>query len=121
MASPSPPGETSQLRMRKEDSSANGSFENINAKLRNPLAGLTHAQLIADGESFAKSYDLEYLSELFQKGALIAQDPLAFETLPLLTEDDKEALRREITYKWSQPNTLYYLVILCSSTLADLW
>lgn len=127
MASPSPHGEKSQLQKREGDSSlseqvpsANASFENINAKLKNPLAGLTHAQLIADGESFAKSHDLGHLTELFQKGALVAQNPLAFETLPLLTDEDKEVLRREVTHRWDQPKMLYYLVILCSSMLVHL-
>ncbi|KAF8891725.1 hypothetical protein BD779DRAFT_1512721, partial [Infundibulicybe gibba] len=49
---------------------------------------------------------------------LVAQDPLAFDTLPLLDEDDKAALRHEITHKWSQPAMLYYLVILCSVAAA---
>ncbi|KAF5386171.1 hypothetical protein D9615_002387 [Tricholomella constricta] len=94
------------------------STENINAKLANPLLGLSQAKLIADGERFAKSHNLGYLSELFQKGALVAQDPLAFDSLPLLTDEDKEALRHEITHKWSQPRMLYYLVILCSVAAA---
>ncbi|KAI3606087.1 mfs sugar transporter, partial [Moniliophthora roreri] len=54
----------------------------------------------------------------FQKGALVAQDPTAFESLSILTEEDKELLRRETTHKWSHPRTLYYLVVVCSMAAA---
>ncbi|ETW80957.1 major facilitator superfamily [Heterobasidion irregulare TC 32-1] len=86
----------------------------LNVKLANPLAGLSHEQLISDAAEFARTHGLEHLTEEFKKGALIAQDPAAFESLPLLTEEDRVHLRRELTNKWDQPATLYYLVILCS-------
>lgn len=75
-------------------------IENLNAKLANPLAGLSHEQLIKDGEAFALKNGLQDLSELFKKGALVAQDPLAFEGLPLLVDEEKQALRDEISNKW---------------------
>ncbi|KAJ7594734.1 hypothetical protein C8J56DRAFT_927513 [Mycena floridula] len=90
------------------------SSENINAKLANPLAGLSYDQLIADGEKFAKEHELGHLSAVFSKAALVAQDPTAFESIPLLDEDDKIALRREIDSPWDQPKILYYTVALCS-------
>ncbi|KAF5370870.1 hypothetical protein D9758_002077 [Tetrapyrgos nigripes] len=90
----------------------------LNIKLANPLAGLSHEQLMDDGKQFAESHGLSDLTLEFQKGALVAQDPLAFESLPLLDEDDKNALRREITHKWDQPKVLYYLVALCSMAAA---
>lgn len=46
------------------------------AKLANPLIGLTHEQLLADGAQFAKEHGLGHLTELFQKGAVVAQDPM---------------------------------------------
>ncbi|KAG6828748.1 hypothetical protein H0H87_001007 [Tephrocybe sp. NHM501043] len=91
---------------------------NINQKLANPLSGWSHEELRADGELFAMSHGLEHLSELFQKGALAAQDPQAFETISFLSEEEKESLRRELTHKWDQPKMLYYLVILCSVAAA---
>lgn len=119
--SPSPNAHSEKLVAQKgedetsfRENTAQASNENINVKLANPLTGIPHKQLMLDGENFAKSHGLGHLSELFQKGALVAQDPLAFETLPLLTSEEKEVLRREITHKWSQPKMLYYLVILCS-------
>ncbi|KAI0062831.1 hypothetical protein BV25DRAFT_469992 [Artomyces pyxidatus] len=90
----------------------------INAKLANPLAGRSHEQLMADGEAFARDHGLGHLSEEFKKGALVAQDPTAFETLPLLDDADRAVLRRELTHRWDQPGTLYYLVILCSVAAA---
>lgn len=54
------------------------------------------------------------ISDLLKKGALVAQDPATFEAIEELSEDDKIALRREITHKWSQPRMLYFTVILCS-------
>ena len=92
--------------------------KDTNEKLSNPLTGLTHEQLMADGELFAREHGLGHLTEEFKKGALVAQDPLAFETLPLLTEEDREALRHEIDHKWDQPRMLYYLVVLCSVAAA---
>ncbi|KAK7472875.1 hypothetical protein VKT23_000983 [Stygiomarasmius scandens] len=102
----------------KEHHATNDRFKDVNVKLANPLAGLSHEQLMEDGKAFAESHDLGDLVLEFQKGALVAQDPLAFEDLPLLDEDDKATLRREVTHKWDQPKTLYYLVVLCSLAAA---
>ncbi|KAI0696769.1 hypothetical protein C8T65DRAFT_583196 [Cerioporus squamosus] len=90
----------------------------LNAKLENPLANLTHEQLLADAAEFATTHDLGEFTETIQKGALLAQDPAAFETLPMLTEEDRRVLRREFTHRWDHPKTLYYLVIMCSVAAA---
>jgi hypothetical protein len=87
---------------------------NVNAKLENPLAGIPQQQLMADGAAFAEAHNLGHLKDLFSKAALVAQDPLGYENIPLLTAEDKEALRMEVTHKWKQPKVLYYLVVLCS-------
>ena len=89
-----------------------------NVKLANPLIGIPHDQLMADAAKFAKEHNLGHLEEEFKKGALVAQDPTLFESLPLLTEEDKAILRRELTHRWDQPIQLYYLVILCSLSAA---
>ena len=88
--------------------------QNLNAKLANPLEGIPRGQLAEDGRNFAREHGMEHLAEEFSKGALIAQDPYAFETLAQLTEQDKEVLRRERTHRWDHPITLYYLAVLCS-------
>ncbi|KAH8995274.1 MFS sugar transporter [Lactarius hatsudake] len=93
-------------------------ISNINAKLANPLAGLSHEELMASGAEFARTHGLGHLEEVFKKGALAAQDPLVFENVPYFTEDDKKIFRRELTHRWDHPGTLYYLVILCSVAAA---
>jgi hypothetical protein len=88
--------------------------ENVNAKLANPLAGIPRDQLMRDGAHFARHYGLGHLEKQFSKGALVAQDPDGFETLDILSEKEREVLRREATHQWSQPFTLYWLVVMCS-------
>ena len=51
---------------------------------------------------------------LLQKGALVAQDPPAFEQIAELDEVELDALRNEVLHKWRQPRSLYFTVILCS-------
>ncbi|KAF8606306.1 hypothetical protein BDV93DRAFT_489755 [Ceratobasidium sp. AG-I] len=91
---------------------------NVNAKLANPLAGIPHAKLEEMALAFALSHGLSDDAELMRKGALVAQDPLAFESLSQLSDTDKAELRREQTHRWDQPKTLYYLVVLCSLAAA---
>ncbi|KAG6813695.1 hypothetical protein H0H92_008543 [Tricholoma furcatifolium] len=98
--------------------SPSGDYDDVVKKPGNPLTALSREQLVADGEAFAKAHNLGHLSDLFQKAALVAQDPSAFETIPLLTEEEKESLRRELSHKWDQPKMLYYLVVLCSLAAA---
>ena len=51
---------------------------------------------------------------LLQRGALVAQDPPAFEQIQELEEHERDALRNEVLHKWRQPWSLYFTVILCS-------
>lgn len=90
----------------------------VNSRLAHPLAGYSHDQLIEMGAAYARDHEMSDLQEEFSKGALLAQDPGAFETLPLLTDDDRNVLRREITHKWSHPRQLYHLVVMCSLAAA---
>lgn len=53
-----------------------------------------------------------------RKGALIAQDPTAFESVDLLDESDRVFLREETTHKWRQPKMLYYMVVMSSLAAA---
>lgn len=96
----------------------NPAGENVNALLVNPLSGFTDEELDAQGREFAKRHELGYLEEEFAKGAIIARDPTIFEELPMLSAEDKNTLRMEITHKWRQPKDLYFLVIACSMAAA---
>ena len=51
---------------------------------------------------------------LLKKGALVAQDPPAFEQIAELDEVERDALRNEDHHKSPQPRPLYFTVILCS-------
>lgn len=82
--------------------------ENVNARLANPLAGIPQDQLMRDGALFARKHGLSDLASEFGKGAVIAQNPSGFESLDVLTEDDKAVLRNEQNNKWDQTGTLYW-------------
>ena len=96
----------------------NAAITKANAKLANPLAGISHEQLMENGAEFARAHGLGHSEDLFRKGALAAQDPLAFDSISHFTDIEKDIFRREFTHRWDQPATLYYLVILCSVAAA---
>lgn len=50
-------------------------------------------------EEFTREKGFEDKLELFQKAALLAQNPKDFENISDLTESDKEIIRRETTRK----------------------
>lgn len=66
----------------------------------------------AMGRAFAIEKGLGEWEEEFAKGAMIAQNPLAFESLPLLGDEDRNIMRDEVLHRWRQPFTV-------SFTLAD--
>ncbi|KAJ2981384.1 hypothetical protein NUW58_g6702 [Xylaria curta] len=91
--------------------------QNLDATIRNPLAGIPREQLLADVEEFAHEHGLDEYVPLLRKGALVAQDPTCFEDIQgaeALDEAEIYALKREITHKWSVPRTLYLTIITCS-------
>ncbi|KAI9696266.1 MAG: hypothetical protein M1836_005819 [Candelina mexicana] len=98
-------------RARKQSVNLN---KNVTAKIQNPLAGIPHDTLMAEVEEFANEKQLTDILPLLQKGALIAQDPPAFESVEGLEDDERESLRNEVLHKWRQPRALYFTVILCS-------
>ncbi|KAJ7828749.1 hypothetical protein B0H14DRAFT_3718427 [Mycena olivaceomarginata] len=89
-----------------------------NAKLANPLHGISREQLMRDVDRFVEEKGLQHLSAELRKGALVAQDPQSFESIDILDEDDKYHLRREITHRYSQTGTLYYMVVMSSLAAA---
>ncbi|KAJ7136496.1 hypothetical protein C8R43DRAFT_1020410 [Mycena crocata] len=89
-----------------------------NAKLANPLKGIPREQLMRDVDRFAEEKGLKHLIPELRKGALVAQDPLLFENIDILEEDDLYHLRREVTHKYAQTGTLYYMVVMASLAAA---
>lgn len=68
---------------------------------------------MSDVEAFANQWGLQEHTALLKKGALVAQDPANYENLDL-SEDEKNALRIEVTRKWKHTTTLYVTIIVCS-------
>jgi hypothetical protein len=65
-------------------------------------------------EEFAREQDMVDILPLLQRGALVAQNPPAFESIAELAPEERSALRDEVLHKWRQPRALYLTVILCS-------
>ncbi|KAK2759844.1 hypothetical protein FQN54_002578 [Arachnomyces sp. PD_36] len=86
------------------------------SKFKNPLAGFTKEELLADVEAFAHKKDLVFALDDLKKGALIAQDPNSFEGLDELSEGEKNTIRMEKTHRWNQPFMLYFMTILCAGS-----
>ena len=89
----------------------------VQAKLRNPLIGMSEADVLADADKFVEARGLQAEREAFRKGALVARvqhRDNGFESITDLPENDKQILRDEITHKWRQPFKLYFLCILCA-------
>lgn len=84
----------------------------------NPLVGISQDQLLEDAEQFCKNHGIEEYADVIKKGALVAQNPTGFEEMPMLSEADKDSLRRERRNPWAQPGALYYLVLICSLAAA---
>lgn len=66
-------------------------------RIQNPLHGIPKEKLLSQVEDFANEKGMEDITLLLQKGALIAQNPSQFETIPELDEGDKEIIRQEVT------------------------
>jgi len=125
------PHQDDYINESHRNSSSNGTFVNDNPNiggerrvskatlLRNPLAGMTRAEVLADVDAFVDSKGLDEHREDFRKGALVAQvnnTPGAYEKIDILTEDEKAVLRKEETSRWHQPFALYFLCTLCAGS-----
>jgi hypothetical protein len=84
-------------------------MEKLSAAFENPLANIPKEQLLSDVEAFCKQHNLQEYVDEFKRGALVAQSPSEAHTLYELSSDDKVALEREQTHRWSQPWKLYWL------------
>ncbi|KAG2115563.1 hypothetical protein BD769DRAFT_1487455 [Suillus cothurnatus] len=73
---------------------------------------------MADVEIFAQERGLTHLLPELKKGALVAQDPTCHDRLEIFSDDDKRILTDEVTHKWRQTPTLYYMVVMSSLAAA---
>jgi hypothetical protein len=53
-------------------------------------------------------------AELFARAALVAREPLRFESVSDLSEDEVAALAYERAHKWHGPKMLWYSIALCA-------
>lgn len=87
---------------------------NLSAKIKNPLAGIPRDLLTSQVAEFAKANRMQDYTDLLVRGALVAQNPAEFESVPGLTASEGQALRDEVLRKWHHPKQMYLTVILCS-------
>lgn len=93
---------------------------NVNAKLANPLAGMSHSTLENMGATYARKHQVGDETDIraFRLGACLAQDPTKYDSVAGLTEQELEVLRKEFTNRWSQKPLLYLVILLCSTCAA---
>ena len=89
---------------------------NINAKIANPLAGFSNAELEAKGEEYVRANEMGDDEDIraFRLGAILAKDPNRHAEVPGLTDEERSVLEAEITRKWNQPFKLFLIIVLCS-------
>ncbi|RFU81095.1 sugar porter sp family mfs transporter [Trichoderma arundinaceum] len=87
---------------------------NANAKIWNPLMGISRENLRSQVNAFCREYGFLDKQEIFLRDALAAQSPMTYEDITELTDDDKYWLKREITNRWHLSKALYYTIALCS-------
>ncbi|KAF2138546.1 uncharacterized protein K452DRAFT_301081 [Aplosporella prunicola CBS 121167] len=92
--------------------------QNTAGELKNPLADIPVPQLMRDVETFAHTNSMTDILPLLRKGALVAKDPHSYETVPDITEEEKEQLRVERTHRFRHPKALYFTIILNSIAAA---
>ncbi|KAL7930637.1 sugar transporter domain-containing protein [Trichoderma chlorosporum] len=93
--------------------------QHLEGEIRNPLIGIPRETLFANVREFQTSKGLPSdILPLLEKGALVAQNPTGFETLDVLEEHEKQALREEVTHRWKHPWALYYTIGLSSIAAA---
>lgn len=92
----------------------------INARLANPLAGYSHAELEEQGAAYTRKYRIGDHDDIraFQKGACLAQDPAKYASVEGLDGNELEVLKKEFTNRWSQPARMYLVIALCSTCAA---
>lgn len=115
-----PPRQPSWKTHRESLTAAERARRTLNAKLENPLAGLSHAALMRRGGRYARKNMIGDEEDIraFELGAVLAQDPEGYERVEGLTAEEMEVLRREFENKWSQPRLMYLVIVLCSACAA---
>ena len=80
----------------------------------NPLAQFSRNEVLQQIDDFANEMELTDFLPVLRKGALVARNPAAFESVEELDENERMALENEVLHKWRQPKALYLTVVICS-------
>jgi len=101
-------------------SAAERARRNINAKLANPLARISHTALMDMGKNYALKHQIGGKEDIraFQMGACLAQAPSKYSSVEGLTQEELAILHKEYTNRWSQPKLMYIVILLCSTCAA---
>lgn len=83
-------------------------------RIKNPLAHMTPEEVTADVDEFVQANGFQDQREMLVKGALIAKDPVEFESVPGITYEEVTVIRNEVLHRWLQPWRLYFTIVLCS-------
>jgi hypothetical protein len=83
-------------------------------RVTNPLADVSHTDLMHDVEVFCNERGLTERIDLIKRGALVAQNPTGYEHIETLSQSEREALRFEAAHRWRHPLSLYFTIIVCS-------
>ena len=85
---------------------------NANAKLANPLAFETPAELRRKGRAYAKKHFIGDEEDIraFEIGACLAQDPLKWEKVEGLRPEERDVLEKELSSRWHQPRLMYLVI-----------
>lgn len=99
-------------------SAAERARQSLNAKLANPLMGFSYNELKKMGRAYAYEHALAEPEDVraLEIGACLARNPGNVDDAKLFGVNDEElaVLERELSHRWSQPFTLYLVIVLCS-------
>lgn len=70
--------------------------------------------MVEDAQIFANSHNLAEYSDLFGRAALVAREGKHFDTIGMLTPEERTALEYERDHKWHGPWMLWYSIALCA-------
>lgn len=88
--------------------SVNSTAEREGGEHGNILAQYTEEQVMQMGRNYAHKYDLD--PDLFGRAAALARAPSAFNSMPFLTDEEKQGLYLEATKKWHIPRKLIEVI-----------
>lgn len=105
---------------RRTSVAADKAKTNVNAKLANPLAGISSDELRKQGRTYALKHFLGDESDIraFEIGACLAQDSENWQKVDGLTPEEHAVLEKEKTSRWAQPRLMYLVIVLCSTCAA---